>query len=245
MKFKIGTVYSRSYSFLSQNAGILIGLTVLCLAVPSFLLSFVPFLQNAVIIPFLSSEALTIATPFSAVPEALLGAFNLAVLTLFLSTRISGADFSLSHILRQGFLYMLPVFILSVIWTVMTSLGIMVMIIPGIIVALGLSVAIQAYICEARKGLVIAVKRSWKLTENYRVDIMFTLIPPLIGLILLSSIESALVSYLDNTLITALARALTSSLGSIILAVFFFFIYTTLRQVKEGHTPEVTAAVFD
>ncbi|MEM9966412.1 MAG: hypothetical protein AAGC58_13815 [Asticcacaulis sp.] len=245
MKFEIGTVYSRIYSFLPCNAGALTGLTVLCLAVPTVLLSFIPPLQNAVVIPFLSSEALTVTTPLSGLPEALLGAFNLAVLVVFLNTRISGADFSLSHILRQGLLYLLPVFILSVIWTVATLLGTVVMIIPGIIVALGLSVAIQVYICEARKNLIHAVKRSWTLTENYRVAIMFTIIPPLFGLVLLSSIESALVSPLNNPLIAALARALTSSLGSILLAVFLFFIYTNLREVKEGRTPDATATVFD
>lgn len=105
-------------------------------------------------------------------------------------------------------------------------------------------VAPQAYIHE-RKGIVNALKQSCRLTHNHRVEIFFLIIPLFLLFILIYMALNSILITTNSNPFTFFLNLITSDLISASMFVLSFSIYTTLREAKEGHTPDLTAAVFD
>jgi len=125
--------------------------------------------------------------------------------------------------------------------TIAIWIGAILFVVPGIIAALALWVAVPVAVVE-RPGVINSLKRSIELTNGYRWSIL--------GLLVVASIVGAVVSYAASLLldptsplpaaITSIVDGVTAAFSAIVAAVG----YQQLRQAKEGVNVDQLAAVF-
>jgi hypothetical protein len=169
---------------------------------------------------------------------------------------LSGAGVKFGAAIGDGFRYFLPLFIVAILVTLGVWIGLILLIVPGIILALRWAITAPVVVVE-RDGPTRSMGRSAELTEGYRWPIFGLFIlyvvlawgvqigmarvwasvaigsgPELMGLGPLG-LASLGVSAVISALIT-----LISTVGTAVL-------YFELRRVKEGVGIEQLAAVFD
>ncbi len=143
---------------------------------------------------------------------------------------------------------------LAILTGVCITLGMLLLILPGILIALSWSVAVPAALTE-KLGIGDAIARSQALTKGHLSSI-FILWIYLCLLALGSFVSLWLISFLAVSLgivsfvgDLAVVRAFTASGAHAILALFgsagIASVYYELRSIKEGIGPETLAAVFD
>jgi len=137
--------------------------------------------------------------------------------------------------------FILPIIGLSILEGIIVGLGILAFLIPGIYLAMALSVAVQVLIVE-RQGVTESMKRSFFLTRGKKLEIFgYWLIILLIGLIAneLREMTAGMIFQLDATIQTKiilsygiyyLVNILITPIGSCI----FILIYFNLKIEKEG-----------
>lgn len=143
----------------------------------------------------------------------------------------------------MGLQRMLPVLGTGILVGLAVVAGFIALLIPGIILACGLSVAIPTAVVEKSSGTT-AMGRSWALTKGAKGSIflaflLFGVIGGVVGFVLELAIgEKTLVGSLA---ITAVQLLLSGGLS----AVFGAVLYHDLRVSKEGASVEDIAQVFD
>tara|TARA_R110002073_G_scaffold195128_1_gene354240 strand:- start:534 stop:1304 length:771 start_codon:yes stop_codon:yes gene_type:complete len=78
-----------------------------------------------------------------------------------------------------------PVILIYLITMILTSLGLVLLIVPGLIVLAGLYLAIPAKLAE-NISFLSAIPRSWELTKGHRLGIWGVLLIPLIPILIIS-----------------------------------------------------------
>ena len=73
--------------------------------------------------------------------------------------------------LVEGFLPLLKILLLYFVISIFTLFGFILLVIPGIIIALGLSMSYYIFIEEPELTIEENLKKSWKLTEGYKMEI--------------------------------------------------------------------------
>ena len=73
--------------------------------------------------------------------------------------------------LVEGFKPLLKVLLLYFVTSIFTLFGLIILVIPGIIIALGLSMSYYVLIEEPELSIEEILKKSWKLTEGYKTEI--------------------------------------------------------------------------
>jgi len=137
-----------------------------------------------------------------------------------------------------------PIIGLSIVVGLLTILGALALIIPGIIIALGYSVATNVLVIEG-KTIGKSMKRSWELTKGDKGRIFGLLFVTCIIVICIRTPLSFVLRFLlkDKELLTYLSMilsALTGPIQSCILVVIYF----NLRIKKEGFNIEHLAEQF-
>lgn len=153
---------------------------------------------------------------------------------------LRGEPFRIGRAVAITLSHLLPVLAMSVLVTIVISLGMALLIVPGLIAMCILYVAAPACIVE-REGPVESMRRSSALTRGYRWRILaHTLVVsvPIIALILLAAFT------LQDMTGFWIAEVLVTFLGAC-TAVMASVAYFRLREVQEGVTLEKIAAVFE
>ena len=130
---------------------------------------------------------------------------------------------------------------LSILEALAVVLGFIAFFVPGVYLALSLSLAVEILIIE-RKGVIESMKRSFFLTQGKKVEILFfTLTLALLSLLfektldLIFSVVDKSQMGVDINVITLLfTQALLTPLG----ACLFILIYFNIRKEKEGFDRE-------
>jgi hypothetical protein len=143
----------------------------------------------------------------------------------------------------------LPVLITNFVTGLATAAGLCLLIVPGVIVALGLSVAVPVSVVE-RRPLSETLGRSWKLTRGYR-GALFGAFSLLFGLALVGAVgvggvaAFALEGFAEDgpwlVVLGSLVQVPLLTLGAVAQGVA----YHDLRVIKEGLGEEELAAVFE
>jgi hypothetical protein len=211
----------------------------------------------------LSSPALA-ANPAALAPYfAMLGASVLVsvIMTYVLQativygtvTDLSGRRASLGSSLGTAFKLILPLIGLSIVSGVGVMLGLILLIVPGIILALGWSIAVPVRVVE-RVGVFASLSRSWELTSGYKGTIFLLVLVFALASWLFSALGLAFAgvfSFAQLTKPTAFPIAfyvysgVIQAIQSLVGAAGAATIYYQLRAMKEGIAPEQLAAVFD
>jgi len=168
-------------------------------------------------------------------------------------TDLNGRRASFGSCLSTALKVILPLIGLSIVSTFGVMLGFVLLVVPGIILALGWAIAVPVRVVE-RKGVFGSLGRSWELTSGYKGTIFLLFLIFFLASALFSSLGQAMAG-----LFTSNPAALPTSLP---ITYFVYFgviravsamvgaagaatIYYQLRAIKEGIAPDKLAAVFD
>jgi hypothetical protein len=246
--FSVGNTIGTAFSVLFRN---IVPFGILCLLVtaPSFLFWMLPGMgvseNYGVTDGGLSYSWNAVGGGvFAYLLQAVLGQLGTAALTYGTFQDLRGQRASLDECVRRGVWLILPVLGVAILATLAMFAGMLLLVIPGLIVATMLWVAIPVAVVE-RPGIVASLNRSAVLTKGHRWRILGILV-------LLGVISWALgwfvgiVLPLSGTYTLAafgnwVVQAFTTALGAVIAAVS----YHALRVSKEGGDINDIAAVFD
>jgi len=249
MTFTIGNVFSRSFTLIGQNFVrlLLVGLLTYALPVGTGAALFWAGSGIDVNNPQNWGGPQIVSLLLFGLLSMLFYFINMSVVTELAITRAVHQPFVLGTALKRSLINIVPLFLVMLLCGLSMMLGFLLLIIPGIIIAIALCVAIPAYVAESRTGIIGALKRSWALTENHRWAILLIFI--LVGILgsLFSGIAKALTLLvnLDNLALMIGLNTLVEGLYTLFSTVFTVVIYVVLRESKEDHTPDATAALFD
>jgi hypothetical protein len=142
------------------------------------------------------------------------------------------------NISRSILPYVFPIIGLSIVVGLVTMLGMILLIIPGIIIALGYSLATEVMVIEKQK-IGESMRRSWSLTKGKKWHIFLILLvsgiiticinQPLSWMLGLLKLDPQLTLYLGY-----LVSAITAPISACILVVVYF----NIRIEKEGFNIE-------
>ncbi|HPF47967.1 MAG TPA: hypothetical protein PK690_13950, partial [Emcibacteraceae bacterium] len=100
---------------------------------------------------------------------------------------LNGYSFDDYPYLSRGIKTILPVIGIYFIYTILSVLGFILLIVPGLIVVAGLYVAIPAKLSE-NISILAALQRSWTLTKGHRLTIWGVILIPLIPILIITYI---------------------------------------------------------
>jgi hypothetical protein len=233
--FRVGVALSKTFSIFSSRLG-------------SFLLlAFVPLIPVLAVILMVLVEPqrvgpgtgalgglsalLTFVLGIVAQATALYGAFQ----------QMGGKPFSIGDSLSVGFRRALPVIGVALLSGLGISLAAILFVIPGIIVACMLYVAVPVCVIE-KAGVFESLNRSGVLTRGYRWQIF-----GLLALVTIAAfIGGIVVGWLGGVVLWARLlsfgwQIVTTAFGAVLVAV----VYHDLRVAKEGIDIDSLANVFD
>jgi hypothetical protein len=149
---------------------------------------------------------------------------------------------------------------IALVYGVWVGLGLILLVVPGILFAVVMSVAVPVRVVEHTRVL-IAFDRSQELTGGCRWPIFGVLVTYFIAQTIISAAVLSIMelSFLTGPTLEGVASAgasadtwpvilgstVASMINSVLSAAVTASIYSELRQIKESVGPEALAAVFD
>lgn len=253
-RFDMGRVFQRAFAVLGANALNFIVLALLLSTLPTALMEIAQAMvakpedagnplalyTGSHLIVFVVS--LFVAIGFSYVLQG--AVIRGAVVTL------NGGKASLAECLSTGLGVLLPAFAISILVGLGVWLGLILLVVPGIIVALAWCVALPVRVMESR-GIVAAISRSADLTRNHRWALLGLFVVMGIGVWVVSMVVALPLTLLTGLLSgglplgTLVATPITNAIGGLVGAVFVASVYYELRFIKEGVGAGALAAIFD
>lgn len=155
---------------------------------------------------------------------------------------LQGERAGIGEAMAKGFGVILPVIGASILLGIVITLGLLVLIVPGVILACMYYVAIPAIAVE-RIGVGAALARSALLTRGHRGSIFVLFLLLGLGAVLLGAV--LLATLVADPIAGVIASGLISAVFGIVGAVAQAVAYHDLRVVKEGVSTSTLVAVFD
>lgn len=244
--FDFGRVIQRTFSSISQN-----GVTFL---IGSILLVGVPSLAQVYgQSQLLEGQAWAFAIVGISWVFWIVGAYVLQGMVVKVTVAgFNGKAMSIGAAFEAGIKLFLPLLGLGIVIGLGTVLGMILLIVPGIILAVMWSVATGAVVVEGR-GVMESLQRSRDLTRGHRW--------PIFGLAVILFVASMVIGMLaggigaasgggfmtgsPNLVVNMVTTSLSNILSSVLGAAGAAALYYELRSIKEGVGPEQLASVFD
>jgi hypothetical protein len=252
----IGRVFERAWSAVRTNTGVIFGLALLIGAVPGFILSYLfirlgvgspEAIANGTVPPY----GLIVPVLISSLVGLIISALVQGALTRATVVASEGGKVSFGDCLSTGLSVALPLIGLAIITAIGIALGMILLIVPGIILALMWSVAVPALVVE-RVGVFEALGRSNALTKGAKwkifglaviIMVAYWLLSVILGMVGLSAINGsnpeAAVSVSGIIASVVLGTILNTAWGTIQPS-----LYVELRQWKEGTDVQSLQQVF-
>jgi hypothetical protein len=162
---------------------------------------------------------------------------------------LNGRRASFADCLTTGLGSFLPLTVIAILVALGMGVGLVLLVVPGLILAVAWSVAIPVRVIE-HKPIFEVFGRSWQLTSGYRW--------PIFALFLIVGIASLAIQFAliplrgtmpspaaGGSIIFVAAATIVNILVSMFSATMAGVMYYELRASKEGIGPEALAAVFD
>ncbi len=178
----------------------------------------------------------------------LVGWFTSAVLVFAAVRTLSGERPSLGEAISKGFSRFGAILWVSILVTIFTALGLVLFVIPGIVVAIMLSLALPVTVLERKSGME-ALRRSARLTSGYKMDIFLAffvlgILSGILNLVWSKAGVPSLTSFLGNpktlgglrflVAVKAVLTSLVDVVFSLFAAALSSFAYVRLKEIKEG-----------
>jgi len=177
--------------------------------------------------------------------------YLLIAVVVFGSLRyLQGNKASFLACLMQGLRRLGPIVVIAVISTILVSIGMFLVIVPGIIVALMICVAIPVLMVED-PGILASLSRSRQLTKGSRWRLLGLFLVAFVGagvIALIVPLPFGLLVFVDVEIGTVIAN-IVAGMMQLFVTVFFAVLlgvaYHDLRVAKEGVSTAQIAAIFD
>lgn len=234
-QFSFGTVISESISVFTANLASFVIVSLLLL---------LPLLLYNLLAVGAPTGGFTAGSLLAIVIQMVLGYLLAATISFATFQYLRGQAVSIGECLSRGLSLILPVIGVAILVGLITGIGFVLLVVPGVIAAVMLWVAIPVAVVE-RPGVVASLKRSADLTKGYRWTILGILIVIGIVLVVISMILSfvllAAAGFTVYSIGLWVLQALFSAFSATAAAVGYYF----LRATKEGVDIGDIAKVFD
>lgn len=235
-EFRIGKVFSKSFSVFSQN---FVTFTIIAGVVA------LPTLGFGLIQPGTEPRAEDFVKIFGAIAVMFfLSPLATAIILHAAFQHMRGRPVRLGESISGGLRRFLPLLGVMILFTLGVTLGLVLLLVPGIILMVMWYVAVPACVVE-HTGPVRSLARSRELTKGYRWKIFALIVivylVTIIGNNLLEAVAMAfggVAGYIGATIIW---QGVAGGFGAVLVAVAYYY----LRVAKEGVDVDQIASVFD
>jgi hypothetical protein len=229
-EFRIGGVLNRAWSVLSRNFLTFFLVTVIA-SLPDLLFTKPGQNQGLIFVGAFVSDMLR------RLSQAMLvyGAFQ----------EMRGKPVSLVESLQVGFRRIVPVVGLAISAAILTGLGFVLLIVPGLIVAMMLFVATPVCVVE-QLGPFSSMDRSAQLSKGHRWKIFGLLLLMALPFVIVEVLVAAMAEIVDaGDVLAAISKLIWDATWEAFYAILVIATYHDLRVAKEGVDTEQIAAVFE
>ncbi|RWN56785.1 hypothetical protein [Mesorhizobium sp.] len=249
-KFRIGRVFNDSFAVISRNIGLYLGLALLFSGLPATVLR---LWTESTLSGTALGDPTAVADPSMMFWNSSVGiAAGLVsfILSLLLQSALvratiedlNGKRPSFGDCIQIAIRYLLPTLGIGLLVVLGAGLASLALLVPGIILWLGWSVAIPVLIQE-RLGVLGSMSRSRVLTKGSRWALFGLFLILMIITMVIQSVMAAIVLLLDG-IVADVAATMLSTVVSMVLSVATAVSYVELRQVKEGTSVDELAEIF-
>ena len=236
--FRVNSVLIRGFKILARNV-VPFGLLALAFTAPPHIYALAVNQPEEPATTTASTGSLAIF-----VADILLRYLLTAALVYGTICELRGSHASLRECLSRGLSLVFPVVGVAILVGIATGLATLALIVPGLIVATMLWVAVPVAVVE-RPGVISSLTRSAVLTKGYRWPV-FGVLVTVIGLnVVLALLAGSLVAGADDTAAFLLVSWVVSAIFGAVIAVVSAVSYHDLRVAKEGIGATQIAAAFD
>jgi len=262
-QFDVGRVINRTFGAIKNNFVSFFLASLLIMGLPVFLLGILPIFMgmegmmdgDQISDAYLSNIMVTAAIGFVVM---MAGSVILQGALIFGAVEdFNGRKASFGECIGVALKYFFPLLGLGILLGLGTLLGMLVFLIPGLILALGWTIAAPILIVE-REGVTDSIARSWDLSKGYKRWILLLVFMMMVVSFILGIIQSTFSLMLGDPtevlmtggtptyhFVNSVFSAIVQTITSMISATGVAAIYYEIRQIKEGIGPESLAAVFD
>ena len=248
-KIDIGRVIQRGFSTFGRQAGVLLVLALLLTAVPAIVLGLTVGRQMAAAstdptaaLSMVSSPGYWVTILVNVLCSLLLQAS--VVRASILDLRSERVDIASNLI--EALKLLLPMIGLSILTTLIVGIGFVLLIVPGIIALLYLSVSVPVLVSE-RLGVTGSMSRSGELTKGTRgrIFLLFLIIGVIyIAVGMVSGLIATPMMLSGSLTVAVILQSIIGAVSSLISAVMVASLYVELRMVKENVSEQGLAAIF-
>lgn len=245
--FDLGRVIERTFKTIMQNWATFLVASLVLIGVPSLLQvygqSVMLFQQNVTGMAYTGAGWIT----------WIIGTYILQGMVVKIAVAgFNGKTMTPGDALTAGVKLFLPLLGLGIIIGLGTFLGAILLIVPGIILAVMWSAATGALVVE-QQGIFASLQRSRDLTRGYRwqifgLGVLLVIVSFIIGM-LFGGIGAAaggdFTSGSPNLILNMATTAISNILSAVIGAAGAAALYSELRAAKEGIAPDQLASLFD
>lgn len=239
--FSISNVFSNTFGVIARNAPLFLGLSLVIVGVPQFLIG---MLVNPETV-----DATSLFTSASTILASLAGYIFYFFLSIVLQSSLivasandlAGKPVDFGSCVNRALAKLLPLIGLGIVVAFGIAIGFVFFIVPGVILYLMWMIAVPVMMVEDR-AVFDSLSRSSELTKGSRWK--------LLGLIIVFFIFSMIIGIpigllsLISTSLSAVSSALLSTVSAAVGAAGIAAVYIELRGSKEGTSSEQLASVF-
>lgn len=243
----VGEILDTSFSLYRRHFAALATVALVCTGVPLVLRLFLEASGGV-----FSNLALTLLYALSLVVLSLVAT---GATVFIVSESYLGRPITAREALNRAAPYLGRILVCSLLMTLAVGLGFLLLMIPGIILAVGLALAIPAVVLEPRSSASAALSRSWELTRGARwrmfglgLTLLVLLYIPVLaitGLLALVLPQATGESFGPASISTVAALAVGGVVQMFIYPLFYCVLtvaYYDLRVRKEGFDLELLAS---
>lgn len=254
-KFDLGTVFSRFFKLVGENAGLFFAIGVIGNIVPAVAVTYAMFATLG--LSFQGKADFSQFTPdnFGYFGGAGLIIFIMSLVTLSMITEVAilravGKTPNLATVLGHGFRNILPIIAISILIFLLLVAGMVLLIVPLFFWAICTCVAVPCYVGEPGRGIFGSISRSFELTKGNRWWLLLIFFVAIVAETIGSSALGAAIPMLAQPgneamlMPLQLLNAVFSGVLSLLGNIFITAIYVCLRESKEKLSPENAASVF-
>ncbi|PXW75095.1 hypothetical protein C7451_10764 [Blastomonas natatoria] len=240
-EFSIANVFSNTFGVIVRNAALFLGLSLVIVGLPQLGMGL--FVSPGVADPatvFLS-PALMLSSVAGYFVFLFLSIILQASLIVASANDLAGKPVNFGECVSRAIAKLLPLIGLGIVVAIGISIGLVMLIIPGVILYLMWMVAVPALMVE-NLSVAEALSRSAALTKGSRLKLLGLIIVFFIFSMIIA-IPIGVISMISASL-SVVSSALLSTVSAAVGAAGIAAIYLELRGTKEGASSEELASVF-
>jgi hypothetical protein len=239
----VGAVVKRSFSTLFANI-VPFGVLALVLSLPGLFYNLSTVDETlAGLEPSFSTGEIVALIAMIVLAYVLMGAVVYGTIS-----HLRGGKPGMGQIVARGFAVALPVIVIAIAFSIIMTIGMMLLVVPGIFVIVVFAVTVPAYVVE-KPGIVGSFRRSWNLTKGNRwrvlgILVILMVILAIVGMVIGAAAGFSVVMGTDLTFVL-IVNYVVSAFSAALMSVAIAVMYHDLRVAKEGVSTAQIAAVFD